>query len=138
MKFTGERFIPNDTLLKDEIGYEHLHRYHSIAKLVKDKTVLDIACGVGYGSAIIAEHAANVTGVDIDKESIEWAKEQYVACSNLQFNYGSVDAIPFSNSMFDVIISFDNRTPKPGNTRVVHTRNKKSLTPWRGFNNVHT
>ena len=45
MKFTGERFLPFNNLLEDEIGYEHLHRYYAAANLVKNKHVLDIACG---------------------------------------------------------------------------------------------
>ena len=28
MEYTGERFIPLDSLMNDETAFEHLHRYH--------------------------------------------------------------------------------------------------------------
>ena len=36
---------------------EHLVRYETTMPLVKDKVVLDIACGSGYGTALLAEVA---------------------------------------------------------------------------------
>jgi hypothetical protein len=47
MKFTGERFIPTE---QGEISLEHYHRYAATSEYVKDKVVLDVACGEGYGS----------------------------------------------------------------------------------------
>ena len=108
MKFTGEKFIPSEVLSNDEIMFEHLHRYHSIINLIKNKVVLDIACGEGYGSALIAEHAKNVVGVDIDQESIILAGEKYGRDkNNLEFKYGSADAIPCDNEVFDIVVSFE-------------------------------
>ena len=49
MEYTGERFMPE---LTGEIKHEHLHRYALAQEFVKDKAVLDIACGEGYGSAL--------------------------------------------------------------------------------------
>ncbi len=54
MDFTGERFIPLKELMDDEIAFEHLHRYYNAVNLVEDKIVLDIACGEGYGTAILS------------------------------------------------------------------------------------
>jgi len=49
----GERFLP---WMEDPIiNYEHLHRYAFACEFVKDKVVLDIACGEGYGSTMLAE-----------------------------------------------------------------------------------
>ena len=108
MKFTGERFVPEKSLLEDEIGYEHLHRYYSASQLVQNKDVLDLACGEGYGSAILATNASSVAGVDIDAETIQWAKEKYTAThSKLRFVEGSATAIPFDNNTFDVVVSFE-------------------------------
>ena len=108
MKFTGERFLPFNNLLEDEIGYEHLHRYYAAANLVKNKHVLDIACGEGYGSEILAAFASEITGVDIDEESIKLAIEKYtIKNKNLHFKCGSATAIPFNNATFDVVISFE-------------------------------
>jgi len=108
MKFTGERFIPTKDLIDDEIGYEHLHRYYTIEALIKNKSVLDIACGEGYGSSIIAHHATNVVGVDIDQEAIQNAIEQYTdKYPNIQFKTGSATSIPLGDQLFDVVVSFE-------------------------------
>ena len=69
MEFTGERFVPG---IEDEkLSIEHMQRYMSILPLVKNKKVLDIACGEGYGSSILGKEAADVTGMDIDEETFE-------------------------------------------------------------------
>jgi O-antigen biosynthesis protein len=106
MDFTGEKFIPSDELASKEIGIEHLHRYHSIKNLTEGKIVLDIACGEGYGSMLIAQSAAEVFGVDLDNETIVHAKEKYKS-KNLHFLQGTVENIPLSNHSIDIIISFE-------------------------------
>ena len=108
MKFTGERFIPSTKLIEDEIGYEHLHRYYAAANLVKNKRVLDIACGEGYGSEILAGLANEVAGVDIDEESIKLAINKYtLKTKNLQFKCGTATTIPYNNEVFDIVVSFE-------------------------------
>ena len=54
MKFTGERIIINNTPMI--IQKEHLDRYYYLKEFVENKKVLDIACGSGYGSEIIANY----------------------------------------------------------------------------------
>ena len=67
LEFTGERFIPGTP---GEIWLEHWHRYHFAARWAHGRTVLDVACGEGYGSALLARHAARVTGVDISPQAM--------------------------------------------------------------------
>lgn len=107
MEFTGERFIPADTN-NDELSVEHLHRYHSILPLVKGKVVLDIACGEGYGAALIAKSAKSVIGVDISTECIAHAKQKYFAQhANVRFAVGDVEQIPVEDGTIDVVVSFE-------------------------------
>ena len=106
MNFTGERYVPNQDI-DMQMTYEHTHRYEYICKIVKDKVVLDIASGEGYGSAIIAEVAASVTGIDIDPEAIQHASLKYSGIDNLHFECGSVTEIPLSAHSVDVIVSFE-------------------------------
>ena len=73
--FTGERFIPG--IEDDKLKMEHYQRYLSVRNLVQDKVVLDAACGEGYGSNIIASVARDVTGLDIDGDTIERSKVNY-------------------------------------------------------------
>lgn len=107
LAFTGERYIPEYfSNSDDEIVKEHEDRYSSISKLVTDKVVLDAACGSGYGSFEISKYAKNVIGIDISSDSIEYAKNNYLA-RNLSFNVSSVTEMPFSNNEFDVVVSFE-------------------------------
>ena len=106
MKFTGERYIPSE---KGIIRYEHLHRYALARSLAAGKRVLDIASGEGYGSAMLAEVAHDVVGVDIDRESVAHATQSYAQAShpNTRFVVGSCDAVPLPDDSFDLIVSFE-------------------------------
>ena len=54
LEWTGERYLPfvDPKISGAEIHYEHLHRYYFALHFVKDKKVLDLACGEGYGSKL--------------------------------------------------------------------------------------
>ncbi|NCR09499.1 class I SAM-dependent methyltransferase [Microcystis aeruginosa] len=103
MKFTGERFIPSE---KGVIRYEHLHRYMAIIDYVKDKSVIDIACGEGYGSSIMSAFAKNVSGIDISPECIANAQSKYQR-ENLTFLQGYCNQIPVNSRSVDVVVSFE-------------------------------
>src|SRR4030095_10516446 len=107
MEYTGERFIPLDRLMNDETAFEHLHRYHAVSELVKDKVVLDIASGEGFGSAILAKSAHKVIGIDIDPEVVKYAGEKYEEIKNLEFITGPAENIPLSNNSIDVVVSYE-------------------------------
>ncbi|GEM_PF-326170 len=104
MKFTGERYVPSE---KGIIRYEHLHRYAIARSLAAGKTVLDIASGEGYGSAMLAEVAREVVGVDIDVGAIAHATREYKDHANARFVTGSCDAVPLPDESFDLIVSFE-------------------------------
>lgn len=103
--FTGERFVPG---IEDaELEAEHYQRYYSVLPLVKDKVVLDAACGEGYGTHILSMNAASVNGIDINEDAINRAKEKYQNKENINFLAGSVDKLPFPDRSIDVVISFE-------------------------------
>ena len=65
--------------LQEETIRLHKERYGYAARFVEEKRVLDLACGVGYGSAMMKEAgAASVVGVDIEPRAIEEAQELQV------------------------------------------------------------
>ena len=103
MTFTGERFVPE---LRGQIAYEHRHRYAVALECARDRDVLDIACGEGYGSSLVAAVARKVIGVDIDDVSIRHAASRYPA-PNLSFRVGSATAIPLDDRSIDVVVSFE-------------------------------
>ena len=103
MECTGERYLPE---FDGDWTLEHLHRYLLACELAADKIVLDIACGDGYGAAMLARHAAQVTGVDIDTPTVERARGKYVA-DNLRFLQGSATDIPLDDDSVDLVVSFE-------------------------------
>ncbi|MFP1786000.1 class I SAM-dependent methyltransferase [Lonsdalea quercina] len=106
MDFTGERFIPSEDV-EEKLIYEHYHRYEYVADFVKGKKVLDIASGEGFGSEILSRTASSVIGIDIDKETVDYAKDKYKDNSKIQFQCGSVTSIPLEDKSVDVIVSFE-------------------------------
>ncbi|XOK60436.1 methyltransferase domain-containing protein [Paenibacillus elgii] len=108
MDFTGERFIPGiENYDNSPMAFEHWHRYIIASKFVKNKVVLDIACGEGYGTNHMAEsEALQVYGVDISNEAIEHASKKYIR-DNLSFQCGSVEKLDFEDNSIDVIVSFE-------------------------------
>jgi O-antigen biosynthesis protein len=103
MKFTGERFIPTE---QGRIRLEHYHRYAIVLDVVKEKNVLDVACGEGYGSYFMAEVARSVVGVDISDEAVQHASKTYKK-PNLAFQQGSATNLNFADASFDVVVSFE-------------------------------
>jgi GT2 family glycosyltransferase/SAM-dependent methyltransferase len=104
MKFTGERYVPTEA---GEIRHEHLHRYAWCTRLVEGKDVLDIACGEGYGSAMLARHALSVKGVDIADSAIQHARLTYRGIHGLEFKCGDAAQIPLDDNSVDVVVSFE-------------------------------
>ncbi|MDD5579588.1 MAG: glycosyltransferase [Methylobacter sp.] len=103
MKFTGERYIPTE---QGRIRLEHYHRYATVLDMVKEKDILDVACGEGYGSFLMADGARSVVGVDISDEVVHHASATYTK-SNLRFLQGSATNLNFADASFDVVVSFE-------------------------------
>jgi ubiquinone/menaquinone biosynthesis C-methylase UbiE len=106
LEWTGERLV---TSLENTVGVvEHLHRYALAQHWVRNKTVLDIASGEGYGSYLLSQSALQVTGVDIDSASVEHAQNKYgKLVQNLSFQQGEVIKLPQGMEKVDRIVSFE-------------------------------
>jgi predicted SAM-dependent methyltransferase len=102
----GERQISPE--LKG-IREDHRNRYDFASLILaeqKPKCILDLACGIGYGSKILADKVAcPVTGVDIDKGAIEYARTHYQS-EQVQYVCADAKILEFDQS-FDAIVSFE-------------------------------
>lgn len=101
----AERWVKG--FLHSDTEIHHLNRYNFVVPFVKDKLVLDIACGCGYGSFLLAnEGKANlVVGVDLDEESIRYGNFRY---RSDRVNRIVFDATKFEyKNKFDSIICFE-------------------------------
>ena len=103
LPWTGERYVPE---VGGQIALEHLHRYALACELAADRTVLDIACGEGYGSAMLAERARSVVGVDLSHEVVTHAARRYPR-ANLRFAAGRCDSIPLATASVDLVVCFE-------------------------------
>jgi len=110
IRFTGERIVPEadncEPRFAEKMYQEHLVRYAFAAQFVKGKRVLDVGCGVGYGSHFLAENGAeSVLAFDLSSETIEHAREFY-AHPNLIFEVASATDFDFG-ICFDVVTCFE-------------------------------
>jgi 2-polyprenyl-3-methyl-5-hydroxy-6-metoxy-1,4-benzoquinol methylase len=76
LELTGERTLPD--VPEENYWYRrHVAVYEWIAERCTGLRVADLACGEGYGSDLLAEHAAEVVGVDANPEAHEHASARY-------------------------------------------------------------
>lgn len=144
--WTGERW---ETDVQNETALEHLHRYAMAMELTAGKDVLDIACGEGYGSRLMAANARTVTGVDIDTATIAAASQKYKA-SQLRFITGEATRIPLPDQSVDVVVSFETlehlgdhdvflgelkRVMRPAALLIISTPDKDQYTLKSGYTN---
>ncbi len=101
----NERFIPSNGS-SPIIAIEHWHRYIAIAPLLKDKIVLDLACGNGYGTHFIGKYSQKTIGIDIDFETVRQAKKTYPQ-QNITFIQSDGTKIPLKNHCLDTVVSFE-------------------------------
>lgn len=84
LALTGERTLP-DVPEENYWFRRHLVVYEWIAKQTAGMRVIDMACGEGYGSNVLAGAGAkSVVGVDANPEAHEHARLRYTR-SNLRF-----------------------------------------------------
>jgi SAM-dependent methyltransferase len=104
LSLTGERTLP-DVPAENYWYRRHLVIYEWIARRVGGLRVLDMACGEGYGSQVLAGAAASVVGVDANPEAYAHARLRYRA-ANLRFERGLVESWgqAAGGGAFDVIV----------------------------------
>ncbi len=124
---------------------EHSARYVFSLPFVDSKRVLDIACGTGYGIAILKKNAAHVTGVDVDADAAAQALAECGERADVLLGDGL--GLPFADESFDVVTSFEtlehlheratfltelNRVLKPGGVLLLSTPNANYSQPVNG------
>ncbi|AZO42342.1 methyltransferase domain-containing protein [Mesorhizobium sp. M7D.F.Ca.US.005.01.1.1] len=103
LTYTGERYHPE---LLDEIRQEHMHRYVWTLGMTDGLDVVDLACGEGFGSRILAERARSVIGVDVSDAAVQHAASRYTA-ANLSFICADATELPLEDHCADVVVSFE-------------------------------
>jgi len=140
---SGERIeIP---FASKRLREEHFARYNFCFDYIEGKKVLDIACGSGYGSDLLAQNGASyVIGADVAEKVINQNKELYDR-ENLRFEFADAENLPFEDNFFDVVVSFETiehlhepenflqgakRVLKDNGLLIISTPNKKITSPF--------
>lgn len=79
-------------------------RYRWVAPYCQNKVVLDVPCGMGWGTSLI-QGTKSLTGVDIDTASIAEANQRY--SDSAQFKVGSMAELPFFDDSVDVVVCLE-------------------------------
>jgi len=139
LPLTGERTLP-DVPEENYWFRRHLVVYEWIAERVAGKRAVDMACGEGYGSDVLARSAAGVVGVDANPEAHEHARLRYQR-PNLRFERDLVesfaeacDAVVFLQTIEHVqdpgaILEHFKSMLAPGGVAYVSTPNLLTLAP---------
>jgi 2-polyprenyl-3-methyl-5-hydroxy-6-metoxy-1,4-benzoquinol methylase len=135
----GERTLP-DVPAENYWFRRHLVVYEWIAARAGGLRVVDLACGEGYGSAVLARAAVGVVGVDANPDAHEHARLRYRA-SNLRFVRDMVEtfsepcaAVVFLQTIEHVhdpggVLENVKGMLAPGGTAYVSTPNVLTLAP---------
>jgi SAM-dependent methyltransferase len=134
---------------------EHISRYTFASRFVKNKIILDVACGTGYGSSYLEHYEPKiVVGVDISKEAIAKGKALFQK-ELLELLIGDATNMALKNGSFDVVVSFETiehlqaferflaevkRILKNDGIFVISTPNKEAFSGYDQFylNEFHT
>ncbi len=126
----GERLVPEEAV--EASLQEHVARYRFARERARGR-VLDVACGTGYGTALLG-----ATGVDLAPEALRHARRytgRLLAADALRLPFGAV---------FDTVVSFETiehvrdsarfvaecaRVLRPGGTFIVSTPNRELWSP---------
>lgn len=138
--FTGERLT---AAIGGQVQIEHYHRYLFARSLVDGLDVIDVASGEGYGSALLAQVARTVIGVEHSGPTARGAASNFPR-SNLHFVQGDARALPLSDSCADSVVSFETiehfnrqddflrevrRVLRPGGSFIVSTPDRDVYSP---------
>jgi SAM-dependent methyltransferase len=139
LELTGERTLP-DVPAENYWFRRHLAVYEWLAERCAGLDVVDMACGEGYGSDVLARRAARVTGVDANPEAHEHARLKYTR-PGVRFVRDLVedhsepcDAVVFLQTIEHVqdpgaVLDHFRSLLRPGGTAYVTTPNVLTLAP---------
>jgi SAM-dependent methyltransferase len=120
-------------------------RYRFAASRARGKLVLDVACGRGYGTALLLQSGARrVIGVDISEQELDIARRN-VTSNGIDFIQADASGLPFKDGSFQIIVSFETlehlsgsdeflaevvRNLSPSGVFILSTPNRRVFSPF--------
>ena len=151
LPLTGERTVPG---IPSENYWFRRHEaaYRWAAPRLAAQTIAEIGCGEGYGTALFAESAQRVIGLDYDSTTIAHAHRTY---PRARFVRGNLAALPFATACLDAIATLQviehvwdhgqflaecRHALRPAGVLLVTTPNRLTFSPGRDqpLNPFHT
>jgi SAM-dependent methyltransferase len=116
-----ERLVPEEIAEGESTGREtlelHLARYRFAAAQARPGRLLDMACGVGYGTALMFQEGTGIEeaiGVDVSGEAVAFAQKRYQVPG---VRFENADALTFDDPAgFDTVVSL--QLVRPGGVLV--------------------
>ena len=76
-----------------------------VGAMFKGRKVLELACGTGYWTEVIAQQAAEVVALDLNEEVLEIARTKKVPAGRVEFTKGSAYEIPGFGRRHDALFA---------------------------------
>ena len=140
---TGGRWIP------PWLRHQQAARYSWVTAFASNKRVLEVGCGGGSGChEILAAGATEVTGVDVDVEAVELARQNFNS-PQLKFDVVQDAVLPVHDATFDVVVALETvehvkddrsfveelaRALRPGGELLLSTPNRLVTNPGTSIN----
>ena len=139
-----ERIVPGRTDRLETA--DHMARYGLAAKRARGAT-LDLGCGVGYGTAVIAaadDRQGPLVAVDISEDALSYGKRTYD--KSIRFVAADAACLPMRDESFDTVVCIEAiehvpsanrllreiaRVLRPGGLLIISTPNKWMTSPMR-------
>ncbi|HKC26557.1 MAG TPA: class I SAM-dependent methyltransferase, partial [Jatrophihabitans sp.] len=142
LPLTGERTVPG---VPEENYWFRRHEaaYQFLLPLARSRRLLEVGCGEGYGTAMLATVASRVVGIDYDPLTIAHAAATY---PGVEFVRANLAALPVPDASTDVVATLQViehvwnhgefvdeclRVLRPGGLLVVSTPNRLTFSPGR-------
>jgi SAM-dependent methyltransferase len=140
LPLTGERTVPG--IAEENYWFRrHEAAYAWLLPFVVDRIVLEVGCGEGYGTAMIADVAKSVVGIDYDLAAVTHAAGRYPSA---EFVRANLARLPIEDHSVDVVATLQviehvwdhpqfvrecARVLRPGGLLVVSTPNRLTFSP---------
>ena len=111
----------------NNVTYQRCQYAYEFAKpLIAGKKILDVGCGLAYGTALMAESASAITGIDYDQETVNDNVKRYHSITNLEFKPHFSQKVDKEYKGDALLIKDPNQVEK-----LTETRNIKSPSPYQ-------
>ncbi len=135
--------FPRHKVTSQSIPLGDLASFHyeiACRHLTRTMSVLDAACGTGYGSFMMADLVANVVGADLAEDVVRAIGSDAALPENIRFVTENVERLSFRDQSFDAVVSMETidyvdegvylnevrRVLKPGGVFVLSTQQNRA------------